>query len=243
MKKGNFRVKLGNSEIMFLQLVWGPLMDYDFTGLHAEFPLTDLRGGRRFVDFMFENGRLKLLIEIDGYTTHARDITPGEFNDHLRRQNELLLKGWLLLRFSPGMMEREPDACAAQIMQALGLLWNRQYKHMADGDLTWADKRMAAVEHAKRHGGTVKPSKLAEEMKVQRYTVSRWMKRYVKEGWFVPVKGDKRIVGYRLVSGAGGRTGAVAGAEDIGTIVKRTGAIGESGVNGGTEGGSDTRRR
>ncbi|WP_199622724.1 hypothetical protein [Paenibacillus alkalitolerans] len=59
-------------------------------------------------------------VELDGYTTHAKEISPAEFDDHLERQNDMLLNGWYLLRFSANMVFNKPHICRRQIMQALG---------------------------------------------------------------------------------------------------------------------------
>jgi hypothetical protein len=92
-RMGQYRQKLGKTEILFLEKVWGPAFRYNFDGLRAEFPLKDFRGGDRFPDFIYTKGGIRLLMEVDGFTTHARDITSEEFDDHLARQNDLILQG------------------------------------------------------------------------------------------------------------------------------------------------------
>lgn len=74
--KGSYRKKLGRLELTFLEAVWGPAMGYSFAGLKAEYPLKDLKGGQRFADFVFVRNGMRLMIELDGFTTHARDISP-----------------------------------------------------------------------------------------------------------------------------------------------------------------------
>ena len=88
-------------------------MNYNFDGLKPEYPFLDFEGGQRFVDFYYSKGPVKLIIEIDGYTTHARQISKSKFRDHLRRQNRLMYSGWFLLRFTAddaAVVESETDA-------------------------------------------------------------------------------------------------------------------------------------
>lgn len=85
-QKGQHRSKLGKYELLFLQEVWGPAFQFNYDGLQAEFPFKDLKGGPRFADFVYIKKRIKLLFEIDGFTTHARDISLVDFDDHLFRQ-------------------------------------------------------------------------------------------------------------------------------------------------------------
>ncbi|WP_274365908.1 DUF559 domain-containing protein [Paenibacillus thermotolerans] len=199
-KRGSFRKQLGHSETWFLQNVWGPCMNYNFEGLSAEYPLKDFRGGLRFVDFMFVMGLIRLLIEIDGFTTHARDISKGDFNDHLMRQNDLLLNGWFLLRFSTDMVEREPERCKSQLMQALGYLWSKHRPvTREDGSMLWNQRKHELYRLAKQRGGLLKPADISKEMSIHRYTAVQWMRRFAQEGLFRPIRGNRRIMGYRLV--------------------------------------------
>src|SRR5665647_664457 len=124
VRKGLYRKKLGKYEVIFLELVIGPVLNYDFEGLSAEFPLKDFKGGDRFVDFIYIKNGMRFVFEIDGFTTHARDISPGEFDDHLFRQNELILSGWFLLRFSANQVERRAEQCQKQIFHAIGHWWS-----------------------------------------------------------------------------------------------------------------------
>lgn len=82
---------------------------YRFDGLTAEYPFKDARGGHRYVDFTYQRGGTRPAIEIDGFSTHARDLSPGDFDDHLVRQNALTNEGWPVYRFSVRMIEREPE--------------------------------------------------------------------------------------------------------------------------------------
>jgi very-short-patch-repair endonuclease len=130
-RSGRYRVKIGHAEYIFLERVWGPVFQFKFDGLHAEYPFKDSKGGDRFVDFMYEHGGIRLIIEIDGYTTHARNISPGDFEDHLDRQNDLLLSGWFLLRFSARQVEHQSEYCRSKLQQALGNRWVQSYGILA----------------------------------------------------------------------------------------------------------------
>jgi very-short-patch-repair endonuclease len=120
VEKGLYRSKVGEAELTFLNEVWGPAFHYNFEGLKVEYPLKDFKGGQRFADFVFIKNGAKILFEIDGFTTHARNISPGEFDDHLRRQNDLILSGWLVLRFSANQVQKQPQVCQRQLKQAFG---------------------------------------------------------------------------------------------------------------------------
>ncbi|TVY00347.1 DUF559 domain-containing protein [Paenibacillus cremeus] len=182
---GAYPKKLGRPELMFLQEVWGPVFNYQYDGLQAEYPFKDFKEGQRFVDFVYVKGGMKLLIEIDGFTTHARDISPGEFDDHLLRQNDLVLSGWLVLRFSAHLVEKQPQQCQKQIKQAIGHWWS-----LTKGELTtedadvWRLRRNLLVQMAAQRNGSLKPRDVADAFQVTSRAAVNWLKRFQAEGVF-----------------------------------------------------------
>ena len=158
---GSFRKKLGSGELRFLENVWGPAFDDDYTGLKAEYPFKDAKGGQRFADFVYVRQGMKLVVEIDGFTTHHRDIAPGEFDDHLARQNDLVLAGWLVLRFSLRQIERRPSVCMRQLKQAIGHLWSLTVNRYTAGETRWHNRRQAIVQLAMHGGGTIRAADIA----------------------------------------------------------------------------------
>lgn len=123
LSSGSYRNKLGKYEMLFLENVFGPVFQFQFAGLKAEYPIRDFKGGDRFIDFVYLRNGIRLMIEIDGYTTHARNISPGDFDDHLMRQNDMILAGWMVLRFSASQVEKKSYICRRQLVQALGHWW------------------------------------------------------------------------------------------------------------------------
>lgn len=77
-------------------------------------------GSTRFIDFAIISERSKIAIEIDGYAYHAEGtITRNKFDDQLNRQNELILQGWALLRFSFDQTQQETQRCRDQLRRLL----------------------------------------------------------------------------------------------------------------------------
>jgi very-short-patch-repair endonuclease len=83
------------------------------TGWRANHPVT-ARGRRYFVDLAFPGSRL--VVEIDGRRHHS---DAQAFEADRRRQNDLVLAGWRVLRFTWRMLEDEPAAVVAAIRSAL----------------------------------------------------------------------------------------------------------------------------
>src|SRR5262249_39887623 len=73
-----------------------------------------LAGQRRRLDFAYPEH--KVAIEVDGYESHSRyDV----FEDDRARANELVVRGWLVLRFTRRQLLHRPGWVAATILAAL----------------------------------------------------------------------------------------------------------------------------
>ena len=83
------------------------------TGWHANLPVR-LRGQRYFLDVGFPG--LRLVIEIDG-RLHQTD--PDLFESDRWRQNDLVLDGWTVLRFTWRMLEDHPDRVVELVHEAI----------------------------------------------------------------------------------------------------------------------------
>jgi predicted transcriptional regulator len=108
-----------HAEKLFLLQVWWPAFKH-FNDLHPEYEVKDFRDGTRFLDFSFIKLTLKLAIEIDGFTTHASQISRSQFSDHLIRQNHLIIDGWRILRFSYDDIKDRPRMCQQILQQFMG---------------------------------------------------------------------------------------------------------------------------
>lgn len=71
--------------------------------------------GRYRVDFAYP--RLLIAIEVDGYGPHS---SPVAFQADRHRQNQLVGRGWLVLRFTWDDVVRRPQRVAQQIADAIG---------------------------------------------------------------------------------------------------------------------------
>jgi len=197
---GLHRNKLGTSEMNFLEKVWGPAFDYEFDGLEAEYPLKDFKGGDRYADFVYMKNGIKLLMEIDGFTTHARDISPGDFSDHLARQNDFMLQGWMILRFSAYQVDKQPMLCQRQIVQAIGHWWsllNKRTGVTLDGQI-WTHRKQLLTQLAYQYNGFLRSSDIARSFNIPPRTARNWIAHFVNEGLLTPERPNRKITGYWL---------------------------------------------
>jgi very-short-patch-repair endonuclease len=72
-----------------------------------------LIAGREYrIDFAWPE--LRLAVEIDGSSVHG----PRQLGSDLRRQNHIVLDGWMILRFTWVMVAKEPDGAGRVLKRA-----------------------------------------------------------------------------------------------------------------------------
>ncbi|SEM59504.1 hypothetical protein [Paenibacillus sp. OV219] len=156
------------AEKHFLKNVWWPAVgSLDF--LHPEYELEDLKGGARFADFAYLPPLpYRLLIEIDGYGPHWRDVSRWRFADDLQRQNHLLIDGWHLLRFAYDEVSEKPRRCQQTLLMALA-----KWGGITRGIETNLDVYERAILHLmQQHWGEITPTAAAEKLGITRKTAA-----------------------------------------------------------------------
>lgn len=107
--------KMNEIEQIFVEDIFFPYagengLDY----LQAQTPFEDSKCRTRKLDFTVSTNRYNYVIEIDGYTYHAEGasrVTPEYFDDLLMKHNDLILNGYILVRFSYNQIRNHPDLC------------------------------------------------------------------------------------------------------------------------------------
>lgn len=198
-RTGQLRRTIGKAELAFLEKVWGPAFHYNFDGLEPEFPWTDFKGGERFADFVYTKGGIKLLIEIDGYTTHAKNISEKAYEDHLERQNDLVLQGWLIIRFSARQVMQKPMNCQQKVTQAIGHWWATMNREVYDkGADIWVYRKKVIIQAAYQAGGVIHVADLSRIFGISPRTARDWAYRFVREGLIEPIRSKKQNSAYQL---------------------------------------------
>jgi superfamily II DNA or RNA helicase len=83
-----------------------PLVGPKIGEIEPQHVFIDRTGKSRKIDFAHHGGNTKIALEVNGETYHAEGIIPNEmFDDNLFRQNEILRKGYRLLRFSYSQLQ------------------------------------------------------------------------------------------------------------------------------------------
>jgi superfamily II DNA or RNA helicase len=90
--------------------------------LTPQFPVEDIYGSSRFIDFALRTLDEKVAFEIDGLTWHVPDEQAIErYEGDLLRQNSLIHQGWRVFRWTDRQIDREPE----QVKEQLALFLER----------------------------------------------------------------------------------------------------------------------
>lgn len=182
----------GYAERLFLENVWWSAIGH-FEHLHPEYEVTDYKDGFRYLDFAYLRSGMQLAIEIDGYAPHMRNVSRVQFSDHCRRQNDLIIDGWKVLRYSFDDVKENPRFCQQKLQQFMG-------RWLGDGrrvlEIGWLEKEIIRV--FLKSGGALTPTDLADHFGVTTKTARIWLHNMLTKKWVQPVGGSQRIRSYKL---------------------------------------------
>ncbi|QSO51619.1 DNA-binding response regulator [Alicyclobacillus curvatus] len=183
---------LGHGETAFLKNVWWPLFHH-FDYLHPEYEVRDYRGGIRYVDFAYIEPSFRIAIEIDGITTHWREITQSQFFEHDQRQNMLIIDGWYVLRFTYDAIKEQPRVCQQTLQQLIGR-WKTVSREF--DELSIFEREL--VRFTSRSLKPVTPSDVREELQISGSYARLLLSNLTNKRWLMPASGQIRHRSYVL---------------------------------------------
>ncbi|MFF2482893.1 DUF559 domain-containing protein [Paenibacillus sp. NPDC058071] len=204
LRKGDARRKLeeglGHAEKMFIEKVWIPAFK-QLDHLHPEYEVADFKDGMRFLDFAYLNHTFKVAIEIDGYSTHASNVSRWQFSDSRMRQNHLVIDGWTVLRFAYDDVHEKPMSCIQLLQQYLGSrmiensqLINVSHKEKVDRALEQEIIRLAV--HLNRN---LRPIDIIQHLSIGKKRTQVLIEKLVNAELLQPTgKGTQRTKSYQV---------------------------------------------
>lgn len=180
------------AEMLFLKQVWWPSFHH-FRYLHPEYEVDDFKDGKRYLDFAYIRPAIRICLEIDGYGPHLKNISRWQFSDNLERQNQLVIDGWTVIRFSYDQVNEKPRRCQQIIQQVIGRWLGDELDHTS---LSFVEKEVLRL--AIRKGETITPIEVEKYLKQSDKTVKKVLSQLVDKKMLIPASGSIRIRSYRL---------------------------------------------
>lgn len=181
-------------EKLLLENAWYPAFGH-FEKLHPEYEVRNFRGGVRYLDAAYVHEGFRFSVEADGFSPHLREISRDAFADERDRQNDLVIDGWKILRFSVDRLKQQPRECQRQLLQLMGKCLGEW--EMLRG-LGLEEREL--VRKAMRLGELLKVEDVQDCLGVSDRTARRWLQLLVKKRILLPHSGTQRINSYRLMS-------------------------------------------
>ncbi|MEW9671877.1 DNA-binding response regulator [Ammoniphilus sp. 3BR4] len=195
--EGLRRLKEGHApaEMMFLKKVWWPVFRH-FHHLHPEYEVDDFKDGKRYLDFAYIRHGIKICFEVDGYGPHLKNISRWQFSDQLERQNQLVIDGWIVLRFSYDQITENPRRCQQAIQQLIGKMFGDELSHFS---LSYLEKEV--IRYALKKGDVITPGEIGSLLNLSYKPVKRILLELSQKGMIHPTPGKQRVHFYRLDEG------------------------------------------
>lgn len=182
-----------HAEMLFLKQVWWPIFHH-FRYLHPEYEIDDFKDGKRYLDFAYIRPAIRICLEIDGYGPHLRNISRWQFSDSLERQNQLVIDGWTVIRFSYDQVKEEPRQCQQIVQQVIGRWLGDELDQTT---LSFAEKEVLRLAIRKGEAA-IFPIELEKYLKLSDKTVKKVLSQLVDKKLLIPASGNVRIRSYRL---------------------------------------------
>lgn len=102
------QVKYGEEVTIYLQELWGPIVNYDFEDMEVGLPL---RGAHlRYCLYLYPTGiAKKLAVQFVGDEIVERRCSYAEYQEYEWRQNELVCEGWHVLSITQELLDYNSD--------------------------------------------------------------------------------------------------------------------------------------
>lgn len=125
---------LSHGTVTFLRSIWYPAIG-NLNDLFTEYEVRDLNNRYRYLDLAYMPGGAKGCIEIQDYSSHARDVSAARFKDLCMKQALLTLEDWHLLPIAYLSIRDDPKVCTNLVLSFVGKFLSIDVA----SDLSWAE--------------------------------------------------------------------------------------------------------
>lgn len=114
--------------------------------VYLQYPMVDIYGGHRYIDFALNMPDGRVAIEVDGNTWHEPGIvSQDKYHDDLLKQNSMVYEGWKVYRWTSAQIDRNPDLVKDELVTFLGQ--NPMLQYIEDSMPVQHGSAFALMEH------------------------------------------------------------------------------------------------
>ena len=122
-----------------------------------------------------------------------KNISRWQFSDSLERQNQLVIDGWTVIRFSYDLVKDKPRRCQQIVQQVIGRWLGDELDQTS---LPFIEKEVLRL--VIRKGEDISPIEVQKYLKLSDKTVKKILSQLLDKKMLIPASGIKRIRSYRL---------------------------------------------
>jgi hypothetical protein len=185
------RKGLSHGTVTFLRKVWFPVIG-NLNDLYPEYEVRDLDNKYRYLDIAYMPGGAKGCIEIQDYSSHARDIETNRFKDLCMKHALLTLDDWLFLPIAYLSIRDDPSVCKKLVLSFVGKLLSIN----TSAELTWAEAE--TLRFARRFMRPFEPRELASHLLLSENRIRVILRSLVAKNLIIVTSGKQRYRTYRL---------------------------------------------
>lgn len=114
--------------------------------VYLQYPVVDIYGNHRFIDFALNFPDGKVAIEVDGNTWHQPGkVSEEKYHDDLLKQNSIVYEGWKIYRWTSSQLERSPERVKDELITFLGQ--NPLFQYIEDALPPQQGSTFALMDH------------------------------------------------------------------------------------------------
>ena len=89
--------------------------------VYLQYPIVDIYGGHRTIDFAVNLPDGRVAIEVDGNTWHQPGkVSQDKYHDDLLKQNSMVYEGWRVYRWTSAQIDKSPERVKDELVTFLG---------------------------------------------------------------------------------------------------------------------------
>lgn len=183
----------GKAERLLLENVLWPAIG-SLGELHPEYEAVPLNGKSYYLDIAFVRWPLLVDFEADGFVPHAKNINRDGFAAERRRDVQLQLGGWRIVRLAYDDIETRPLELQ-QAVRSLMQRWTHELRHVDGQSLP----EKTVIQFARMNNQTVTIEDVRVQLAVCDRTARTLLKGMTARGLLHPAGGGKeRVRRYKL---------------------------------------------
>jgi hypothetical protein len=188
----------GYGNKFFAENIWWRLFGH-FKNLHPEYEILDYRGLPFYADFMWIMGMIRIVFEIQDFSSHVEHMDRPGYRRELNRGLFMQSLQIIIVYISLDELKENPDYVRSMVRVILSPYINKE--DIGDKPSNYNKFEKELLRFAARRNRIVRPAIAARELEVSRATILKYSKRLSQKGKLrpIPCGVSNRVTSYEYI--------------------------------------------